>query len=198
MFRLSAAAGLIGVLLLSACSHTTVILLPDEDGKVGAITLKAAGNSRVVDRVYRPVKVGNWLPMMDSENPLTESELNSAYAPLLKAQPARSIRYLLYFDTDSTKLVEPSRAIIPQIMIRIRSKLPTDVTIIGHTDTTGPEAHNAQLSFYRAQTVERLLRAEMRSSDQVTIKAFGSRGLLVPTPPNVDEPRNRNVEILIF
>lgn len=198
MFRLYATAGLIGALLLSGCSHTTVILMPDEDGKVGAITFKSDGNSRVVDRVYRPVKAGYWLPMMESESPLTESELNSAYEQLLKAQPAHYVSYLLYFDTDSTKPIERSRANISQIMDRIRSKLPTEVTVIGHTDTTGSESHNARLSFYRAQTVEKMLRAEMRPSDEIPIRTFGSRGLLVPTLPNVDEPKNRSVEILIL
>jgi outer membrane protein OmpA-like peptidoglycan-associated protein len=46
--------------------------------------------------------------------------------------------------------------------------------------------------------VEKLLKDRMTMPEPMSVKWFGSKDLLVPTPPNVNEPRNRRVEILVL
>ena len=76
--------------------------------------------------------------------------------------------------------------------------MPTEISIIGHTDTKGSDDINKNLSQKRALAVEKILKDYMPSLDRVDVQSFGSKDQLVPTPPNVNEPRNRRVEILVL
>jgi len=186
-------------LCLSGChSVTTLILMPDESGKVGAITVKTPGDIRVIDKAYNFVTTKEGNSRLSETQALSEAQVRQEYADLLKAQPAKPSSFILYFISGSTNLVKESLAIIPQVIDQIKAQMPTEISIIGHTDTTGTDNINDKLSLERAKAVEKILKDSMPSLNVVSIQSFGSKDLLVPTPPNVDEPRNRRVEILIL
>lgn len=186
-------------LCLSGCySATTLILLPDESGKVGAITVKTQGELRVIDQAYHSVSTKSITPTLSETQALSETQVNQEYADLIKAQPAKPTSFILYFDTGSIDLVKESKAIIPQIIDSIKAKMPTEISIIGHTDTKGNDDINNSLSQKRAVAVKKILKDYMPSLDRVEVQSFGSRDPLIPTPPNVNEPRNRRVEILVL
>lgn len=186
-------------LFLSGCyPATTLILLPDESGKVGAITVKSQGELRVIDQAYHSVSTKLGTSPLSKTQALSEAQVNQEYADLIKAQPAKPTSYILYFVSGSTDLVNDSKAIIPQIIDKIKAKIPTEISIIGHTDTKGTDDINNSLSQKRAVAVKKILKDYMPSLDRVEVQSFGSRDQLIPTPPNVNEPRNRRVEILIL
>lgn len=185
-------------LCLSGCSGTTLILMPDESGKVGAITVKTQGDFRVIDKAYHSVTAKKGSSRLSETQALSEAQVNQEYADLLKAQPAKPSSFMLYFVTGSSELVNESQAIIPQIIKRIKTQMPTEISIIGHTDTTGSDNINDKLSLERARAVEKILKDSIPSLDRVSVRFFGSKDLLLPTPPNVNEPRNRRVEIVIL
>jgi outer membrane protein OmpA-like peptidoglycan-associated protein len=72
-----------------------------------------------------------------------------------------------------------------------------EVTVIGHTDTTGSTASNYQLGLERAQSVRGLLLKAGLDASLVEAESHGEADLLRSTPDNTDEPRNRRVEITI-
>ena len=189
---------LAGLALAGCVPATTLTLIPDESGTVGAITVRSPGDFRVLDQAYQRVTLREWLRHSATTTALSEAKIQQDYAQLLKAQPAHSQTFMVYFSTGSADLEEKTRAIIPQIIEGIKTHMPTEITIIGHTDTTGPDAINKKLSLERALSVEKVLRAGIPPHGAVKIQSFGSKGLLIPTPPNIDEPRNRAVEILIL
>lgn len=191
---------LVVLLHLSSVSSpaTTVILLPDENGKVGAITVKAGDDLRVIDKAYQSVTAKDGTAPLSETQQLSEAQVNEKYADMLKAQPAAPSSFLLYFFAGSTELTDASRAIIPQVLEKIKERLPAEVSVIGHTDTTGTDDGNEKLSLERARAVEKILKDSIPSLDRISVKFFGSKDLLVPTPQNVDEPRNRRVEIIIL
>ncbi len=177
---------------------TTVVLLPDEDGTVGAVTVTtAAGDSRVIDNAFQSVSVMQDSTGLAAPRQLDANEVNQSYANLLKAEPTHPTRFLLYFRVGAD-LQPESQAAIAQIVNTIRTRAPTEVFVIGHTDTTGTDEINAKLARERATTVEKILKDKMPSLDRVTVRGFGSRDLLVPTAPNVTEPRNRRVEVVVL
>ena len=53
------------------------------------------------------------------------------------------------------------------------------------------------LSLRRANNVAAQLVADGVSKNDIVIKGFGETHLLVPTGPNVREPQNRRVEIIL-
>lgn len=185
-------------LCLSGCSSTTLILMPDESGKVGAITVKTQGDLRVIDKAYHSVTAKGGTSPLSETQALSEAQLNQEYADLIKAQPTKPSSFILYFVTGSTNLVKKSQAIIPQVIDRINTRMPTEVSVIGHTDTTGTDNINNKLSQKRAMVVKKILKDSVPSLDGVSVRSFGSKDLLVPTPPNTNEPRNRRVEIMIL
>lgn len=69
--------------------------------------------------------------------------------------------------------------------------------IEGHTDTVGDKAMNQELSERRAAAVVNFLVQEFRMpAERLTAKGVGEDQLLIPTPDNTPEARNRRVHIV--
>lgn len=193
-----ALAFIVGLCLSGCQSVTTLILMPDESGKVGAITVKTPSDIRLINEAYNSVTTKQGTSRLSETQALSEAQVIEEYAALLKAQPAKPTSIILYFVTGSTNLAKESLAIIPQVIEQIKAQMPTEISLIGHTDTTGTDNINDKLSLERAKTVEKILKDNIPTLNIVSMQSFGSKDLLVLTPPNVDEPRNRRVEILIL
>lgn len=72
----------------------------------------------------------------------------------------------------------------------------TQITIVGHADTG--EKKGAKLSLARVKEIKKLLLARhLPKSVRIVMKAVGTKDLAVQTGPNVFEPLNRSVEILM-
>ncbi|MHB0989724.1 MAG: OmpA family protein [Burkholderiales bacterium] len=190
---------LFSVAMLAGCSaETTWILLPDQSGKVGAISVKTDSDYRLIDHAYESAVLKPGASTLALTAPLASSRISREYRSLLLAEPQPSTSFMLYFKSGSTDLVHASLSRIPELIERIKARLPTEITVIGHTDTTGPDNFNDKLSLRRAQAVERILRSRLSGLDVINVQYFGAKNLLVPTAPNVEEQRNRVVEILIL
>ena len=74
------------------------------------------------------------------------------------------------------------------------------IDVFGFTDTTGSPATNQRLSEQRAQAVADYLIARGVARSRIETRGYGEDPayLRVPTADNVDEPRNRRVEIKII
>jgi len=69
------------------------------------------------------------------------------------------------------------------------------IIAVGHTDTSGSAAYNMRLSVRRADAVKAELVRLGVPAGTITTIGRGQEDLLVPTPDNVREPKNRRVEI---
>ena len=87
----------------------------------------------------------------------------------------------------------------PELATNVASKLVSEgvKVVIGHTDTVGSRESNDELSRQRAASVRAMLIEAGFPADKMEIAGRGERELLVPTANEVDEPRNRRVEINI-
>ena len=79
----------------------------------------------------------------------------------------------------------------------IKKRSPCLVDIIGHTDTVGSWESNVALSLKRAKFIKNILIKNGADPSLLTAKGYGESELLVKTPDEVSEPKNRNVEIFI-
>jgi len=77
----------------------------------------------------------------------------------------------------------------------MRARPVPDIAVTGHTDTVGTSEYNDRLSMQRAERVKGFLTGIGIPSDRIQTAGRGKRELLVPTADNIDEPRNRRVEI---
>jgi outer membrane protein OmpA-like peptidoglycan-associated protein len=87
---------------------------------------------------------------------------------------------------------------VPKIIDEITKRGPAvDISVIGHTDTVGDDQLNAGLSLERAKSVAKLFQEVMPDASKVTIDSHGEKNLLVPTPDNTAEAKNRRVEVTV-
>ena len=194
--------------LLSACSRarvqpaqrpagTLVALLPDaEDGVVGrAFVSNAAGTVELAGARASTRVIGNGAPAAVA--PLSEAEEQSLFGDALSALPRRARDFTLYFEFESDQLTAQSRALVPQVLQAVKDFPNPDVTVIGHTDTTGNAASNVELGLRRANMVRQLLLDAGLQGSIVEATSHGEADPLVPTPDETAEPRNRRVEISV-
>ncbi|MEH0018158.1 MAG: OmpA family protein [Desulfobacter sp.] len=176
--------------------QTTVILLPQSDGSTGSVLIRNQASATRLDKPYTYTRsasptAGFVIQKADPE------KIKATYAELFAAEPAKPVHFILYFDTDSTRLTPASRGLLPQISQSAKERAPSEISIIGHTDTQGTPAYNIDLSLARARAVAEILARYDTGLKQLYIQGFGEYDLLVPTPDNTPEARNRRVEIMI-
>lgn len=179
-------------------SRTTVILLPDEDGNVGAVSITAQEGSQKIDKAYSFATVEGGRSRPSETQLMGEERVNRAFASLLRAQPLKPKTFILNFVLDKTVLTEESKALLPAVAEAVRERAPTEISIFGHADAIGTEKRNDILSAERANVVAEILRKRDPSLDRIEIKSFGAKEPLFPSTPNTPEPRNRRVEIMIL
>lgn len=178
--------------------RTTVVLLPDEDGHVGAVSVTGGDGSQKIDEAYSFATVEGTHSSPSAVTLMGQASVTKTYGALLKAQPPRPRTFILHFLLDKTVLTAESKALIPAVMEAIQKRKPTEISIFGHADSTGPEQHNVKLSAERAKVIANLLRKDDPGLDHIQVQFFGDKEPLFPTAPGVPEPRNRRVEVMIL
>ncbi|HUJ03633.1 MAG TPA: OmpA family protein [Rhizomicrobium sp.] len=73
----------------------------------------------------------------------------------------------------------------------------TLVQIGGYTDTSGSPDANMRASATRAKIIADMLVRDGVDAERISAQGYGEAHLLIPTGDNVNEPRNRRVEIRI-
>jgi outer membrane protein OmpA-like peptidoglycan-associated protein len=120
-----------------------------------------------------------------------------APAPAAVAPSPVSRSYLVFFDWDKYNLTDRARQIVAEAAANSTKVQYTRLEVNGYTDTSGSAKYNMGLSVRRAQAVAAELVKNGVPKSAISIQGFGETHLLVPTGPNVREPQNRRVEIII-
>lgn len=120
-----------------------------------------------------------------------------APAPVAAPAPAPARSYLVFFDWDKATLTGRARQIIHEAAENSTHVQYTQIEVNGYTDTSGSAKYNMGLSIRRANAVAGELVRDGVPKTAIAIHGFGETHLLVPTGPNVREPQNRRVEIII-
>ena len=177
---------------------TTVVLMPDEDGHVGAVSVSGDGVSQTIDQAYAFTTVEGVHGKPIAMTAMGEQAVTGTYGKMMAAQPLKPVHFTLNFINNKTVLTEEAKAQIPQVLEAIRSRKPTEISIFGHTDSTGTDRYNMQLSEERAKAVATLLRKHDPSLDAIEIKFFGDKEPLIKTDGHTAEPRNRRAEVMVL
>uniref|UniRef100_Q47EJ3 OmpA/MotB n=1 Tax=Dechloromonas aromatica (strain RCB) TaxID=159087 RepID=Q47EJ3_DECAR len=183
---------LAGSLVLSACTTERVVLLPSADGGQSAVVVRDPAGEVLLNQPYAAVK-----RRLDSNVGYQSSpeEVRERYANVLAAQPARPRSYVLYFEAGGNILTQESKAALVNIRKEIAERAASEVMVIGHTDRVGSVEGNDKLSLQRAEGLRDLLIESGISAEKMEAVGRGERDPLVPTADEVDEPKNRRVEI---
>jgi outer membrane protein OmpA-like peptidoglycan-associated protein len=184
-------------LFACAAKQNLVILLPDPDGKTGQIEVRNQKGTQVLSRPYQSTEIKSAKKAPSAPSKMDRSKVKEIFAPALEAQPEIPLYFLLYFKHDSTDLTEKSEKLLVEILEAIKKRKSRDVSVIGHTDTYGSKEYNFQLSYNRAMRVGEELTAIGIQKESIEIKSHGEGDPLIKTGDNVQEPRNRRVEVVV-
>ena len=171
----------------------TVVVLPSADGHIGTVVVEHAGERYVLNRPYATSRSLGEDPAKVTQ--LSEPEIRQSFANTLQSLPARPASFLLYFVTGTDELTDESKAELQKVLAELKQRPVPDIAVIGHTDTVGELEANDRLSAQRADTVKGFLVEIGIAAERIRTAGRGERELLVPTADEVDEPRNRRVEI---
>ena len=188
-----AVAALIALALLTAkpvAPVETFVVLPSADGHTGTVVVQRGEKRQLLNEPYAASRSTDG----DIQH-LSAAAVDRAYGRTLHSLPSRPASFLLYFITGTDELTDESRQELDKVLAALRARPLPDVLVIGHTDTMGDALANDQLSAQRAERVKGFLIGIGIPDERIRIAGRGERELLVPTADEVDEPRNRRVEI---
>lgn len=104
----------------------------------------------------------------------------------------------LLFDFDSDALRPASRADLTDLGQSLTEYDNTDLIIVGHTDATGPDAYNLDLSRRRASSAAAHLIADGVSPTRISTEGRGETEPVAPNESEEGRQANRRVEVAIF
>lgn len=179
-------------------TRTTVVLMPDEDSKVGAVSISTASGTQLLDKAFSYTSVNGTRAAPSKARTVGRDTIDMAYGALLKMQSPTPRTFILNFLLDKTELTEESKAALPAMFGAVRERKPTSITIFGHADASGSKDGNLKLSADRAEAAANLLRANDPTLGDIELQFFGDTMPLTQSGPRAPESRNRRVEILIL
>ncbi len=179
-----------------------------ESLNAGAADKDPAGAARaqVMFDCWMQEQEENWQPddiarcrdgYYEAFNKLTpEPPAPAPVAAVSKPKP-QTLRFVVYFATDKFNLDDSAQAVIAEAKSAAAKLGKPAVTIDGNTDTVGAVEYNQILSENRAQAVAKLLGTGATQLRAVLTNANGETQPAIMTADEIDEPRNRRVEIII-
>jgi outer membrane protein OmpA-like peptidoglycan-associated protein len=170
-----------------------VVLLESPDGTTGQVIVKGSKGEQLINKARQGTPLDGSAPPA----PVDDEKLKKDFGDAMAARPALPEHFLLYFESGGTTLTAESAAMLEKI-IEVAGKRPVvDMSVIGHTDTPGKAELNEALALKRANAIADLLKEKGLKVHALAVESHGERNLLVQTPDDTPEPRNRRVEISV-
>jgi len=188
----------IGVFLVGCAAQKSMIVLLPEDGKVsGEVMVENAQGAQLLNRSWQSVEIAG--PQGQPARPivLDKKSVQDDFGGVMADMPLQPVHFLLYFKRDSAELLPDSKLLLPAIAKAVKERHPAQLSIVGHTDTRHSKEYNCKLGLRRATEVSRLLVSYGADPASIETSSRGKSDLLVKTPDQTLEPRNRRVEVTV-
>ncbi|MDO9165495.1 MAG: OmpA family protein [Rhodoferax sp.] len=184
----------IALALVGCASPSYVVLLPNDDGTTGKVFVSGRDGTTLLEKQHEGAALGG--PAGKTFG-VSADRIARDFGAAIAASPKKPLNIVLYFETAGARLTPESKAAVPRIFDEISNRPAPDISIIGHTDTVGSNDDNMALGLTRANLVAELIDSARFKAVRVTIGSHGEKNLLLPTPDNTAEPRNRRVEVTV-
>jgi outer membrane protein OmpA-like peptidoglycan-associated protein len=199
------AAPLLAGALLAGCSRDLIVMLPrpsDEppsigaDGKphpTGIVVQTGDGKTVVLEKPYASDRPGDSKAGMAAADDVTKD-----FGEAIAAQPIRPKPHKLTFVFGKEDLTPDTgdkvKEVIADIKERQKANEAVEIVITGHTDPSGTDAINDDLSSKRAMKIRDMLKTSEQRAElegmSISISGRGSRDAHVP--PGVDCEKNHD------
>ena len=183
---------------LAARGHDVTVLTGKPNYPSGEIFADYRYRSAEIDRGYAsdfaaltPIKVSS----------LTENAVLVGFRwfmtppPPPPPPPPPAKTYIVFFDFDKSDLTAEAQSTVTQAVAAAKTLGSVRIMVTGHTDTVGSDKYNQALSVRRATTVKDEMMRQGLGADAIAIEGKSFHDPMVPTGPNVREPKNRRAVI---
>lgn len=184
--------GALALVTFGGCaSKSYVVLLDNPDGTPSQLIVRGDKGEQVIDKP----RYGATLDGAQAAAPVADERIKQDFGEAIAARPLLPEHFLLYFELGGTRLTRESEALLPKVIEAAARRPAVDASVIGHTDTLGKAEANEALALQRAREIAELIKAKGLKVLALSVESHGERNLLVKTPDETAEPRNRRVEI---
>jgi len=168
---------------------------------VGAVIGKATGNTAAGTIIGAVVGgaagaiIGNY---MDQQAAEMERDLEGATIERIGEGIKITFGGGILFDVDRAELRPEAQAELTKLGRILDKYSDTNVMIEGHTDATGPEDYNMNLSVRRASSVGTFLAVQNVGRDRLNAIGFGELKPIATNDTPAGRQQNRRVEVAIW
>lgn len=195
---------------VSGCYRSDATVVGSTDGRViqfewreagsrvgTAVMVLNAANDRLNGQWFEHGRMqGSWFgERAKPGQPATCKLPSEASVQEVLATSGRTTLYGIYFDTDKDTLRAESDATLNRVLAALKARPDWRLVIAGHTDTTGTETRNRELSRLRAQSVMRWLAAKDIAADRLEALGHGAAQPVADNATPQGRALNRRVEI---
>jgi outer membrane protein OmpA-like peptidoglycan-associated protein len=103
----------------------------------------------------------------------------------------------ILFDTDKADLKPAAQANLQNLAASLQKNPNTNILVVGHTDDTGSDSHNMDLSVRRAESVKSYIVADNVNASRLTTSGKGEAEPIADNTTVDGRTQNRRVEIVI-
>lgn len=168
---------------------------------LGAVIGKQAGNTAVGAIIGAAVGgaagayIGNY---MDKQAEEMKRDLEGAKIERVGEGIKITFDSGILFDVDKSNLRPEAVANLQKLAVILNKYQDTKILIEGHTDSTGSDEHNRDLSISRAQSVATTLSSDQVNATRFTIMGYGEAQPIADNGTAEGRQGNRRVEIAIY
>ncbi len=120
------------------------------------------------------------------------------YGKVVVKEHKIELKEKVFFAWDKSKIRPRSFHLLNDVVKAMQDNRAFQVQVDGHTDSTGPDAHNQTLSSGRADAVKRYLVAHGVAAERLESKGFASSVPIETNATVAGREQNRRVEFLIL
>lgn len=102
------------------------------------------------------------------------------------------------FELNSAQLRPQSRSVLDDMAATLKKNADIAVEVAGHTDSSGSDAYNLDLSQRRAQSVADYLISQGVDAERLVVRGYGETQPVAPNGTAEGRARNRRVELRIL
>lgn len=170
-------------------------------GAAGAVIGNQAGNTAVGAIIGAAVggAAGAYIgSYMDRQAAEMERDLQGARIERVGEGIKITFDSGLLFQVDKATLNSTSRANLAELAVILNKYPDTHILLEGHTDATGSDEYNLDLSRKRAQSVANELATNRVNATRFTIMGYGEGQPVASNDTDAGRQQNRRVEVAIY
>ena len=167
---------------------------------IGSVTGGSAGTGAAIGGVLGAVAGNLWSKRQEDRRKAMEQATQGTNVEVTRTQDNQlkiNIPNDISFDVGSAAIKPQLRAVLDPFVSSLQGDPSAQVTIVGHTDSTGSDALNNKLSIERADSVRDYIVTRGVAAGRVATAGRGDREPIADNNTEAGRAKNRRVEIFL-